>query len=132
MIVVVDTNVWISALHFSKPGSTPYRALHRAALEDMIATSYEIELEIFRVLTEKFEWDPAEATRDIGEILLHAIEVKLLGTVKRCRDPKDDMILECALRAEADLIVAGDKDLLVLGSFEGIRIVTPAEYVQMP
>ncbi len=42
------------------------------------------------------------------------------------------MVLECAHRAGADLIVTGDKDLLVLGSFESIRIVTPAEYLAMP
>ncbi|HEY0794550.1 MAG TPA: putative toxin-antitoxin system toxin component, PIN family [Acidisarcina sp.] len=50
------------------------------------------------------------------------------GKLKACRDPDDDMFLECAMRAKADILVAGDKDLLVLGRFEGIRIVTPAEY----
>lgn len=41
-------------------------------------------------------------------------------------DPDDDHVLACALAARADLIVSGDKDLLSLGSFEGIRIVSPA------
>jgi predicted nucleic acid-binding protein len=39
------------------------------------------------------------------------------------------MFLECAERAGADLLIAGDKDLLVLGAYKGIRIVTPAEYI---
>lgn len=39
------------------------------------------------------------------------------------------MFLECALRAKADLLVAGDKDLLVLGAYKGTRILTPAEYL---
>jgi predicted nucleic acid-binding protein len=61
--------------------------------------------------------------------LARAIRVGLRGTVKECRDPDDDMFLECAVRANADLLIAGDKDLLVLGSYKGTRILTPAEYV---
>lgn len=45
-----------------------------------------------------------------------------------CRDPKDDMILECAINSRADLIITGDKDLLVLRAYQGIRIVSPREY----
>jgi putative PIN family toxin of toxin-antitoxin system len=39
------------------------------------------------------------------------------------RDPDDDQVLACALGAEAQLIISGDRDLLVLGAFRGIRIV---------
>jgi len=63
-------------------------------------------------------------------VLARAIHVRLRGTVKECRDPNDDMFLECGERAGADLLIAGDKDLLVLGSYKGTRIVTPAEYVR--
>jgi predicted nucleic acid-binding protein len=49
--------------------------------------------------------------------------------VKECRAPNDDMFLECAMRAKADLLIVGDKDLLVLGSYRGTRILTPVEYV---
>lgn len=43
------------------------------------------------------------------------------------RDPDDDIVLATALTAAADMIVTGDKDLLVLQNYEGIAIVTPAE-----
>jgi predicted nucleic acid-binding protein len=59
-----------------------------------------------------------------------ALRVHLHGTVHLCRDPKD-MVLECAERAGADLIVTGDKDLLVLGAFGRTRIVTAAQYLTM-
>ena len=39
------------------------------------------------------------------------------------------MVLECALRAKADLLISGDRDLLVLRQFEGTKIITPAQYV---
>lgn len=43
------------------------------------------------------------------------------------RDPDDDHVLACALAAQADLIVSGDKDLLVLGAYQNIPIVSAAE-----
>jgi putative PIN family toxin of toxin-antitoxin system len=43
------------------------------------------------------------------------------------RDPEDLHVLACAVGAQADLIVSGDKDLLTLGSFERIPIVVAAE-----
>ena len=42
------------------------------------------------------------------------------------------MFLECDALAKADVLVAGDKDLLVLGSYAGTRIVTPLEYIGLP
>ena len=41
-----------------------------------------------------------------------------------CRDPDDDHVLAAALAAKADVIVTGDADLLALGTYEGIRILT--------
>jgi putative PIN family toxin of toxin-antitoxin system len=43
------------------------------------------------------------------------------------RDPDDDHVLARALNASADLIVSGDQDLLVLGSYQDVPIVTAAE-----
>lgn len=98
--------------------------------EDVIASCVEIEAEILRVLTEKFLWEPSRVNAALEVVLARAIRVQLRGNVKGCRDPNDDMFLECAARASADLLVAGDKDLLVLGSYKGTRILTPSEYVR--
>ena len=47
-------------------------------------------------------------------------------------DADDDHVLACALAAQADLIVSGDRHLLDLGgTYQGIRIATPAEAVQL-
>jgi predicted nucleic acid-binding protein len=40
------------------------------------------------------------------------------------------MFLECAALAKANLLVAGDKDLLTLGTYKGTRMVTPSEYLR--
>ncbi len=47
-----------------------------------------------------------------------------------CRDPKDDMILECASLANASMIISGDKDLLVLKQYNEIQILTPREFIK--
>jgi uncharacterized protein len=130
VIVVIDTNVWISALQFAKHRGTPTRALEKAISEDVIATCDEIDAEIARVLTEKFSWEQPRATSALQVILARAIRVKIRGTVKQCRDPGDDMFLACAALAKADLLIAGDKDLLTLGAYKGTRIITPSEYLR--
>lgn len=129
MIVVLDTNIWISGLQFAKSYGTPTRVIEKAMSRDIIATRPEMEEEIFRVLTEKFRWESAPAQAALDTVLTRAIRVRLRGTVKVCRDPNDDMFLECSVRAGAELLIAGDKNLLVLGSLEGVRIVTPAAYL---
>ena len=47
------------------------------------------------------------------------------------RDPKDDMIIACAVAASANYIVSRDKDLLDLGKYQDIQIVAPENFMQM-
>lgn len=50
--------------------------------------------------------------------------------VKVCRDPDDDKFISCAVDAKCFYIVSGDKDLLTLEEYEGIEIVTVAEFFE--
>ena len=50
--------------------------------------------------------------------------------VLECRDPDDDMYLELALAADAEMIVSGDADLLVLSPWRGIPILTASGYLR--
>jgi putative PIN family toxin of toxin-antitoxin system len=106
VIVVIDTNVWISALQFAKHRGTPALALERAMSEDVIATCDEIDEEIVRVLTVKFSWEQQGAASALKAILARGIRVKIRGTVKVCRDPHDEMFLECA--ALPSLFICGE------------------------
>ncbi|MGH2659911.1 MAG: putative toxin-antitoxin system toxin component, PIN family, partial [Actinomycetota bacterium] len=47
------------------------------------------------------------------------------------RDPDDDEVLAAAVVGAAEAIVTGDRDLLSLGTCEGIRILTPAEFAEL-
>ena len=46
------------------------------------------------------------------------------------RDPKDDMIIACAVAIQADYIVSRDLDLLDLKAYRGIQIVSPEDFIQ--
>ena len=103
-------------------------------MKTTIAFSDEMEAEIaIRVLRERFHGrDKLALIRPRYEIFGVAIRVTLHNTVHLCRDPSDDKFLECAERAHADLIITGDNDLLALKSHKRTKIVTPADYLQLP
>lgn len=44
-------------------------------------------------------------------------------------DPNDNMVVACALKVQADYIVSRDKDLLSLGNYEDIKVVTPENFM---
>ena len=129
MIVVIDTNVWVSALQFGRTNSPPIRSVEKILRWHTLATSDEINAEIRCILERKFRWSPDEAQRLIASYFKRAIHVNLSGTIHVCRDPNDDMILECAVISGAECIVPGDHDLLALDPYCGIRILTPAQFL---
>ena len=55
--------------------------------------------------------------------------VPIIERVQRCRDPKDDKFLELALNGQADYIITGDKDLLVLHPFRDTKILTAKDFI---
>ncbi len=59
---------------------------------------------------------------------LHAVAewITITGALQVCADPDDDKFIETALAAQADCLVSGDGDLLALGPFDHLGIVTPA------
>ena len=78
----------------------------------------------------KFNVSNEYITRFISSIEDIANHIVLSGIVQQvCRDSEDDKILECALLANADYIITGDADLLVIKEFRGIKIITASEYV---
>jgi predicted nucleic acid-binding protein len=90
MSVVVDSNVSISALHFASKQEIPTGALEKAVNEDIIATCDEIDVELVRVLTERFRWSRQLAELTLQRMLDRSIRVTIRGTLKLCRDPNDD------------------------------------------
>ena len=72
---------------------------------------------------------PSERERFLGLLLRDAHLVEITESIRACRDPKDDQVLELAVCGRADRLITGDADLLVLDPFRGIRIVTPTDFL---
>jgi uncharacterized protein len=82
---------------------------------------------------EKFDRFLTSEERDefLETFIERATLVEVIERVQECRDPKDDKILELALNGRAEYIVSGDKDLLVLNPFRGVKIVTVEEFLRV-
>ena len=124
MKVVFDTNVFIAA---ALKGSFAEDILKMASTNLVILIcSEEILYELHEKLDKKFKWDREEINlftktiREIAEIVKTEEKVNIVK-----RDPKDNIILECALAGEADLIVSMDQDLIKLKKFKGAGIIHP-------
>jgi putative PIN family toxin of toxin-antitoxin system len=127
VIVVFDSNVWISAIRFK---GIPLLALDAAFLRHTIAICPEIESEVLRILTEKMLLSPQRTALQMRNYLESGLRLSIPGKLKGvCRDPKDDMVVECAAVAGASVIVSGDKDLLSLRSYRNIQICSPSEFL---
>lgn len=131
MRVVVDTGILVSAL--ISPTGTIGEVLH--ALRDGRFTaiySTSMMLEVTEVLSrpkiqEKYHIQPGDIEALINLVRLRGELIIPKQSITACRDPKDNKFLEAALAGEADAIVTGDDDLLVLNPFEGVDILRPAE-----
>ena len=125
--VVVDINVFVSALLESKVCTFIYEELKRDSFELVI--SPQLLLEIERVVEDKKFELTGEKIRDLIVLLKRKVFLIPSETnVEVCRDPKDNCVLECAIAGKVDIIVTGDKDLLILSPFHGIPIVSPSEF----
>ena len=129
MRVVFDTNVFVSA--FVIPGSQGERAflLARSRRSDL-HTSVAILTEIARVLRRKFGQEEDDVKQALRQISRAAVISKPSSRLRVVEDQADNRILECALDAQVDLVVTGDRHLLKLRRFEGIPIVRLADFLR--
>ena len=128
--VVLDTNALVSRLLL--PASVPGRAVRKAVDEAQVLISEPVLEELADVLARpKFDaYVSIEDRQEFLRLLGRIVEmVPIVHTVRACRDPRDDKVLELALNGEANAIVTGDADLLALNPYRGIPILTPARYL---
>jgi putative PIN family toxin of toxin-antitoxin system len=128
MRVVFDTNIFISALVI--PGSLAEKAVSRIIEgEDELILSADIIKEILSVLSSKFGRE-REALSHVAVILLDlGKRVKPDKRIQVLKDEADNRILECAVFGRAELIVTGDKEMLRLKEYRGIKIASLREYL---
>ena len=127
--VVVDTNVWISGLVF---GGNPEKII-RLFIEGriIVVSAEELLSELRRKITQRFPLFVPNLNLLEASIREVALIVQLGTTqVKVSRDLDDNVFLETALTGQVKYIVSGDKDLTDIGSFHGITILNPTEFLK--
>ncbi len=129
--LVCDTNVLVSAFMF---GGKP-RVIFNAVLENKfeLVTSMILLEELEGVLSGPKLKQPYEFTQ---VILKGLMDVALLVRPSQSfavikTDPDDNRVLECAVEGQAEVIISGDKDLLILKKFFGIPIMSPTSFIEI-
>lgn len=135
VIAVLDINVFVS-------GTTPFQSYPAQILnlwkeEFFILATSEPILQKMRLvylypqiakITHK---DEASVDNFLNDIRKNAIVVPGKTQVNVCKDPEDNQLFSCALEANADYVVSGDKKhVLPVGSYKGIRAISPKNFVE--
>lgn len=133
MRVVVDTSVWVSALLW---GGVPNEILYLARTQQLsIFASEELLQEIETSLNKRKLQRRIQQRGATAEYFLSVARAlsQLCPTISvdvpELRDPKDLKILAAAVASNAEALITGDSDLLVLGEFQGIPILTPQAFL---
>ncbi len=127
--VVLDTNVLLAAF-------ISHGLCHE--LHELCVREHEVVLSDFllgefrRNLTGKFRV-PDERAGPAETLLRSEVEIVEPAPLPTsvCRDPDDDWVLATAVAGASRCIVTGDKDLLTLGGYEGVRILEPRAFWEL-
>ncbi len=129
MRIIVDTNVVISGTFFKGNPRRVVEAIIKSEVDAYATTDIVDEYQgVVRRIIERGvgTFDGSGFIRFIADLNL----IESFTEVSVCRDPDDNKFISCAIDAEALYIVSGDKDLLDLKEYEGIQMITAAEFVE--
>jgi putative PIN family toxin of toxin-antitoxin system len=130
MIVVIDTNVFVSSFF----GGNPKKVIDLWKTGQVkLALTNEILEEYIKVL-ERMGLKDQETKRELLTLFRGSYSIVFSAKTQKIRmveDPDDDKFLECAIALNADFIVSGDRHLLELGDYMGIKILNPRDFLHV-
>jgi putative PIN family toxin of toxin-antitoxin system len=128
-VVVFDTNILFSGLGWRGKAHQCLMAAREGIVESV--TCQEILAELEAVLRLKRNMPEDDIVEAVNEILLFSRVVQIANTLTGVvSDPEDHKVLECAVVGGTSHIVTGDRrHLLPLGSYQGIAIVSAADFM---
>lgn len=134
MRLVLDTNVVASAMPWGGSPKLLLQARRERRVE--LYTSTPLLAELTDILgRNKFEKKIAASLLTVDQLVDRYTElaqvVRPTPTPRIVSDPDDDVVIGTALAAKADLLVTGDRSLLLVDKYQGVRIVGVAEALKM-
>ena len=124
--VVVDTNIFVSAFLGSKNAKLIIRDIFTD--QHLLIMSHE-QLQEIKTVMQRPKFSKYIHFHEIDEFIsILSLRIRVpsnYGKINDCRDEKDNMILEAAVYGNADFIISGDEDLLILNPYRWINILSP-------
>lgn len=129
MRIIIDTNVVISGVFF---GGNPRRIIESVMRGETEACANAAIVEEYEEITaEMLARKQGRLRQDLLFPFISKLELYTpVADCHICRDPDDDKFISCTVDAKAVYIVSGDKDLLDVKRYEGIEIITAAEFCE--
>ena len=125
----MDTDTLVSGVLLVE--SIPVQAVRKAFRDTQVLMSAASLHELSDVISrKKFDrYITVQGREEFVHVVLKVVElVPIVTAIHACRDDADNHILADAVNGAADVIVSGDRDLLVLHPFRGIPILTSGAY----
>jgi len=128
--IVLDTNVFVSGVFFTGP---PYQILEawrdgkvRLAVSPEIVEEYQ---RVGKALTNQFPGVDLEPIIQLIAVKADLVQASALPE-RVCDDPEDEKFLTCALASKSEVIISGDRHLLKISEYCGVRVVRPREFLE--
>ena len=133
MKVVIDTNVWLSALLWGGQPSLIIQLIEQKQIQAISSGNILTELtDILQKPKLQKRLDRLKITADAVAIIAKRLMTLVVieeVIIPELRDPKDQMVLATAIAGDAQIVISGDKDLLVLHPYGNISILLPQEFL---
>lgn len=129
MGIVVDTNVIASAVYF---GGKPYDLLKLIMEEKVSAIASKEIVDEYEEILARLQHKFPKLSKSIPfhEIVGKLTVINVSSDIHICRDSDDDKFISCAVDGRCIYIVSGDNDLLSLKDYDGIEIITVAQFFE--
>jgi putative PIN family toxin of toxin-antitoxin system len=127
--VVLDTNVYVSALIFGGVPKQVFNTIFKGSHE--LYVSEYILFEISQTIKQKFDFSHTKLDQVLEKLKNDAMLIQPKHSISRSSHQNDNRILECAVTADADFLITGDKKhLLSIGTIKSTKIITPRQFIQ--
>jgi putative PIN family toxin of toxin-antitoxin system len=130
MKIVLDTNVLVSGIFFTGPPYEILKAWEKKKFHILITPDiFEEYQRVIKILEKQYpEIDISPVLKLIMAKSVIIDAVKLSEQV--CEDPDDDKFIACAISGNSTLIVSGDKHLLKVSGYNGIKVIRPRNFIE--